>query len=185
MDPMRLFWIGAGLVVVGTAAVILTGGSGSEDDRVAVGDCLDVLEGLAAADPLGYPPVAKVGCGDAKAAYRVALLLPGAEAECPSPIYILRREAAPSGPSTYCMTLNVDEGECFVQSPTEAGVYDCALGPRRGGLKILRSVDGVADASRCDDLDEPGVLSALIPDPAKTFCYQEYDTGGDAPVRSA
>ena len=182
---MRLVWIGAVLIVVATIGLVLSGRSDSDGDaEVAVGDCLDVLEGLAPADAFGYPPAAEVGCEDRKAAYRIALRLPG-EAECPSQIYILRRESAPEGPVTYCMTFNVGEGECFVESPAEAGAYDCALGPRPGGIKILRLVDGVADETRCDDLDEPGVLAALIPDPAKTFCYQQYDTGGDNPVRSA
>ncbi len=183
---MRLLWIGVALVVVATGALVVVGGSGSDsDDRVAVGDCLDVLEGLAPADTSGELPASKVGCGNAKAAYRVALRLPGAAATCPSPIYIVRRDTAPDGPVTYCMTFNVEEGECFVQSPAEIGAYDCALGPRRGALKILRVVEGVTDEARCKDIDEPGVLSALIPEPARTYCYQEYDTGGDAPLRNA
>ncbi|HUR75705.1 MAG TPA: hypothetical protein VMZ00_15595 [Sporichthya sp.] len=180
---MRRLWIGIALVLVATGVLVLAGRSGS-DDRVAVGDCLDVLEGLVPADVYGYPPAAEVGCDDAKAAYRVALRLP-AEADCPSRIYIQRRESTPDGPITYCMTYNVDEGECFVSSPTEAGVYDCARGPRPGGIRSLRLVTGVVDAARCDDIDEPGVLAALIPDPPQTFCYQEYDTGGEPPVRSA
>jgi hypothetical protein len=181
---MRLVWIGAVLIAVAAAALVFLGRPDSRPDDVSVGDCLDVLEGLAPRDTLGYPPAAQVGCGDPKAAYRVALRLPGA-ADCPSPIYILRRENAPKGLVTYCMTFNVGEGECFVESPDEAGVYDCKLGPRPGGIKVLRLVEGVSDATRCDDVDEPGVLAALIPDPPKTFCYQEYDTGGDAPIRSA
>lgn len=185
---MRLVWIGAVLIAVATIGLVLAGrsdsGGRSGEDAVAVGDCLDVLEGLASADAFGYPPAAEVGCEARTAAYRIALRLPG-EADCPSLIYIVRRETAPEGPVTYCMTFNVGEGECFVESPTEAGAYDCALGPRPGGIKILRLVDGVADETRCDDLDEPGVLAALIPDPVKTFCYAEYDTGGGSPVRSA
>ena len=180
---MRLVWFGALLMVIATGALVFLGRAES-DDRIAVGNCLDVLEGLAPADTLGYPPAAKIGCGDAKAAYKVALLLPGA-ADCPSPIYILRRENAPQGLVTYCMTFNVGEGECFAQTPAEAGVYNCELGPRPGGIKILRLVEGVAAAAKCEDIDEPGVVAALIPEPPKTFCYQEYDTGGDAPIRSA
>ena len=182
---MRLLWIGVALVVVATGALVAVGTSGSDaDDRISVGSCLDVLEGLAPADTSGELPAAKVGCGDAKAAYRVAQILPGAAATCPSPIYIVRRAIPPDGPVTYCMTFNVDEGECFVQSPAEIGAYDCAVGPRRGALKILRVVKGVTDEARCKDIDEPAVLTALIPDPATTYCYQEFDTGGDAPLRN-
>lgn len=181
---MRRVWIGAAVLALaaGTASAALLTDSESED-LVSVGDCLDVLEGLAPSAATGDPPAAKVECGDPRAAYRIALRLPGA-ANCPSPIYILRRQGAPEGLVTFCMTFNVGEGECFAATPIEAGVYDCALGPRPGGIKILRLVEGVSDAARCEELDEPGVLAALIPDPVKTFCYQEYDTGGDAPVRS-
>lgn len=184
---------GVALVVVGAFALDLgspdvdPGSPVASDAAVGVGDCLDVLEGQdpdpASAFPV--PPAQRVDCADPQAAYRVAMRLDGLAA-CPAPIYILRPEGTgPADASTLCMTFNVDEGECFVQAPTEAGPFDCSEGPRAGAIEILRRVDGVADAARCADLDSPGVLAAVIPDPAITFCYADFAAGGGGPVLDA
>lgn len=161
-------------LALGTTAVVRDSGSGT---TLAVGDCLDVLEGQAppAGEPPGFARAEQVGCDEAGAAYRIAILLDGPSVQCPSEVYTQRSQSGgPTGVRTLCLTYNVDEGGCFTESATEAGPFDCALGPRDGAIKILRVITGVEDADRCADLKDPGLLSVTVPEPAMTFCYVEF-----------
>lgn len=171
---LALALVALAALALGVTAVVRDGSPGS---ALAVGDCLDVLEGQAprAGEPAGVARAEQVGCEQPEAAYRVALILDGASAQCPSRIYRQRRQSVgSSGVRTLCLTYNVNEGECFTELPTQAGPFDCALGPRPGAIKILRIVTGVEDADRCADLNVPNLLSVTVPEPATTFCYVEF-----------
>ncbi len=167
--------IALAVAALGLGAVAVLGGSDAASEEFAVGDCLDVLEDQGPrTGNLAAAPAEQVGCEEDNAAYRVAIRLDGAPAQCPSPIYTVRTAEGPSGTSTLCLTYNVGEGDCFIESPAEAGPFDCGLGPRDGAIKILRVVAGVEDPARCEDLDEPGLLIVTVPQPATTFCYLEF-----------
>ncbi|MGQ0624089.1 MAG: LppU/SCO3897 family protein [Sporichthyaceae bacterium] len=180
--------LGAALLVVGLAAV--TGGLTSDSQRLAtVGDCVARVElPIAPGEtPVSRTPAEPVPCADQQAVYRVAISMDGGSASCPSPIYREYREVAdPAELRTLCLTYNVGEGECFVETPAEAGRFDCGSGPRLGGIKILRLFTGVTDPQRCAGLDEPDVIPAIIPEPAMTFCYVNFLPGSPGEVpRSA
>ncbi|MGQ0629812.1 MAG: LppU/SCO3897 family protein [Sporichthyaceae bacterium] len=178
--------LGGALVVLGVVAVVgaLTA---SSDSEVAVGDCIGAVElpTVAGEFPVSDTAAEAVPCDDPEAAYRVALRLEGGAATCPSDIYTVAREVGgPAELRTLCLTYNVGEGECFVQSPQDTGRFDCASGPRVAGIKILRLVPGVADEAACAGIVEPGaqVLPAVIPEPAMTFCYINFLPGSPGEI---
>lgn len=181
--------LGGALVLLGILA--LAGGLTSDSpSAVAVGDCVSRIElptTPAAPTPVSETLAEAIACGDDEAVYRVAVSLDGEAAACPSPIYRVYREVGgPSDARTLCLTYNVGEGECFVETPLEAGRFDCSTGPRLGAIKILRLVSGVTDPQQCADIDEPAVIPAVIPEPAMTFCYTDFTPGSPGEVpRSA
>lgn len=181
--------IGLGVValmlfgLVGLAAL----DQGEDEPVVAgLGDCTGATGvGRALVAPVNRGPAERVDCADPGAAYRVAVRLDTVRASCPSPVYAVRREAGPDAGRTLCLTYAVEDGDCFVETPTAAGRFDCASGPRPEAIRILRVVEGEADAARCTGLEEPGVLAVTVPEPATTFCYVAFADRPGGPVLTA
>lgn len=173
----RSGWLGLGflLIAVGTLAVLRPG----PDGDVAAGDCLRVVQDeIEPSAPPGTGPFERVGCDEADAAYVVGVRMETPVGECPADIYTVHRDSD----STLCLMYNVDEGECFLESPLETGPFDCADGPKAGAIKILKRVEGATDLTVCDAVNEPGVAMAVIPKPATTFCYVDFGNGERPPV---
>jgi hypothetical protein len=157
------------------AGVFLRSGNG----ELGAGDCLEVVQDQVApgTDP-GAAPLRHVGCNDPKAAYVLGVRLANPQADCPAEIYTVHRDRD----RTLCLMYNVREGECFLESPLRTGPFDCVEGHRAGAIKILKRVDGTTNPDLCEAVDSPGVVAAVVPEPATTFCYVDFGAGERPPV---
>ncbi|HVW41567.1 MAG TPA: hypothetical protein VHC18_09475 [Amycolatopsis sp.] len=134
----------------------------SSPDRAAAGDCLNIKEFKAQADP------SRVDCNDPSANVKVGVRLDDDKASCPDGDY---DQYSVSGAADYklCLMLNAREGECFANVSDSTQGYktvDCA--DPAAEIKILKIVDGTASDSACGGLDQ--AVAVRYSQPATTLC---------------
>lgn len=112
-------------------------------------------------------------CESPDADFVVAVLRDDANRPCPEGDYRLHiHDGFPEGADLLCLIPNVAAGDCFSMSSNYPGRFSCDRGDRRFGIRVVRVVDGSADAPCA------GSTALRYDVPPRTICFDRFDASG-------
>jgi hypothetical protein len=165
----RWVWIVPLVVVVG---LLVAGGITwltSSPDNAAVGECLNVKQFKQGVEPT------KVDCNDPSANVKIALRLDD-NGTCPGNNYDEYSVSGHGSNYKLCLMLNAHDGDCFsnVTTSSTEGYKRVPCTDPTADVQILKVVNGTANESACQGLNDDGALT--YPNPPTTLCAVKKNT---------
>lgn len=160
------------LVSMGILAGVVTAVVRSVDwdfSGVDAGDCVQVrVERFS--DTERFLVAHERACDSADGDFVVAVVQEDANRACPEGDYRLHiHDGLPGDADLLCLIPNVVAGDCFSTASNYPGRFPCDRGERRFGIRVVRVVDGDADA-QC-----AGSRAMRYDVPLRTICYDAVD----------
>ena len=153
------------VVVLAVIGVIYFINKGTAPSSSKVGDCIKVNNVSST-----NADVEKIDCNSQEAAYKVAATFDDASAECPggtNSSYVSYTETGRGSDLLLCLTLNVKEGDCFIQDDADTKV---ACTDPSATYQVNKVLTGSADPNGCPE----GTVDAYVyPEPAMVQCFVE------------
>lgn len=167
-NTFNLIKIGLVVVVVAVGGVLYFINKGTAPSSSKVGDCIKVnTVSSSNAD------IEKIDCNSQEAAYKVAATFDDSSAKCKTladgttSSYVEYTETGRGSDLLLCLTLNVKEGDCFIQDDADKKV---ACTDPSATYQVSKLLTGSEDPNGCPE----GTVDAYVyPEPALVQCFAE------------